>query len=577
MNAAPLIVNRWRAQTSDGLLERLRRELAGAVGFAAFVTFFINIAMLIVPLYSMIVYSRVMQSRSMDTLTMLSIVCVAGMVLYGALEFCRSLIFMAIADRLARRLSVSTLRAAISRSLSGDPAAGGQALRDLDALRLFVSGSSPVVCLDMLWTPLVVVVLYLLHPWYGHYGLLCAGMLFVLSVTNDLATREPLVAANAAAAAAQGELSAALRHRELIDGLGMLPEVARHWTGQQNKLLARSAAVTRLSTKFAVTAKTARLAMQAGVVGIGVILVVHHHASPGSMLGATLLVGRLLLPFEQLISAWRQWTAALASWQRVRDLLAGASARPRLAGPATVEGRLVLDRVSFAPMSVNAPIVSEVTLTIEPGEAVAIVGPSGSGKSTLARLIMGILIPTAGRVTLDGIPTSDWDRSELAKHVGYLAQSVGLLDGTILDNIARMETTETADAIEAASRAGVHDLIGRLPHGYATQVGDAGQALSGGARQRIALARALYGRPKLLVLDEPNANLDHDGEQALVKVIREVKASGAAVILITHRPSILAAVDRVVAFQAGGIAGIESATARPSLGTGRPGQAAGAR
>jgi ATP-binding cassette subfamily C protein len=191
---------------------------------------------------------------------------------------------------------------------------------------------------------------------------------------------------------------------------------------------------------------------------------------------------------------------------------------------------------------------------------------------------MGILTPTAGRVTLDGIPTSDWDRGELAKHVGYLAQSVGLLDGTILDNIARMESADTAPAIEAANRAGVHDLIGRLPDGYATHVRDAGQALSGGARQRIALARALYGQPKLLVLDEPNANLDHDGEQALVKVIREVKASGTAVLLITHRPSILAAVDRVVAFDAGCIARIEHATPRPSLSpAGRTDQAASAR
>jgi ATP-binding cassette subfamily C protein len=230
------------------------------------------------------------------------------------------------------------------------------------------------------------------------------------------------------------------------------------------------------------------------------------------------------------------------------------------------EGRLVVNKVSFMPTGLRMPIIKDLSLTIEPGEAVALVGPSGSGKSTLARLIMGILTPTSGEVSLDGIATADWERAQLAHHVGYLPQAVGILEGTILDNIARMQAADPAAAIEAARRAGVHELIGRLAEGYATQVGDAGQALSGGMRQRIALARALYGRPKLLVLDEPNANLDHDGEQTLLKVIREIRQSGAGVLLITHRPAILAAVDRVVTLESGSVSRIDSRATRGPLG-----------
>ena len=553
------------------LLSQLRRELGGAFAYAAMLTVFINVAMLFVPLYSIIIFDRVLQSKSYDTLTMLSIVCVVGMVLYGCLDFCRSMIFTVIGDRLTRGLNLSTLRAAIARSLSGEPSAAAQAVRDLDSLRTFASGASPIVSLDLILTPIVLVVLYMLHPWYGHYALFCAGVLFVLSIANDLTTRNSLIDANTAAANSLSDLSSALRQRELIDGLGMLPEIARHWMRRQNKVLAQAVVVSQRSTRFAVAAKTARLGMQAVGIAVGVILVIHNEASPGSLIGASILLGKLLLPFEQLITAWRQWISALASWRRMSDLLTTTPIRSEHLIAENVEGRLVLDRVSFAPPTASAPIIEEISLTIEPGEVVAIVGPSGSGKSTLARLVMGILQPTSGQVTLDGIPTSQWDRTELARHVGYLAQSVGLLDGTILDNIARMDVVDSAAAIDAANRAGVHDLIGRLRDGYGTNVGDSGQALSGGTRQRIALARALYGQPKLLVLDEPNANLDHEGEQTLVRVIRQVRASGTAVLLITHRPSILAAVDRVIGVERGRITRIEQAPTRPELAN--PGRA----
>jgi ATP-binding cassette subfamily C protein len=274
-------------------------------------------------------------------------------------------------------------------------------------------------------------------------------------------------------------------------------------------------------------------------------------ASPGSMMGSNLLIAKLLLPFEQLVSGWRQWMGALAAWHRVGDLLAGSPPSPDRAVRGDGGGGLVLDGVGFTPPGATRPLLSSLSLAIAPGEAVAIVGASGSGKSSLARLITGIFPPSEGSVRFDGVATAEWDRVAFGRCVGYLPQAISLLDGTILDNICRFGEDDPALAVAAARHAGVHDLIGRLPEGYSTWIGGAGYALSGGQQQRIALARALFGAPRLLVLDEPNANLDHAGEQALVASLTEAKSGGAAILLITHRPAVLAVVDRVLRLEDG--------------------------
>jgi len=537
--------------SAGDLLKRLRRELSVIFLIAGAITLFVNIGLLFVPIYDMILYDRLLQSKNMDTITLLTIGVAASMVIYGALEFCRASVFVVLADRLARRLNLPTLQAAMAKSLEGASSVAAQAMRDLNELRLFVSGTAATVPLDLIWTPALLVVLFLLHPAYGIFALLCAGALFLLSLITDLSTREDLIRANGETAKGLNDLSAALRHTELLDGMGMLPAVAKRWSRQQAATLDGLKRASHRNKAFATVAKTMRLAMQGGVIALGTILVLHGEASPGSMMGSNLLVAKLLQPFELLVAGWRQWTSALSAWRRVRDLVNGARPRSGHASPERIEGRLVIDNLSFTAPGTTTPILEKVSFAVEPGEAIGIVGSSGSGKSTLARLIVGIFAPSSGEIRLDGIATQSWDRAALGRQIGYLPQAIGLLEGTVLDNVARMQEGEPLHVIEAATEAGIHELIGRLPEGYSTRIGGAGYALSGGQQQRVALARALFGQPKVLILDEPNSNLDHSGEQSLVQTIETAKRDGAAILLITHRPNVLAAMDKIVVLENG--------------------------
>ena len=535
------------------------RQLVGAYAMAGLVTLFVNLGMLFVPIYDMILYDRVLQSRNMDTVVMLTIGLGVGMAVFGILEFCRSMLLVAMADRLARRLNIQTLRAALSQSLGGETTIAAQAMRDLNELRLFASSRHMAIPLDALWTPALVLVLFLLHPVYGIYGLICAGALFALSLIADFATREDMAAANADHAAALHELSAALRHGELLDGMGMLPDVARRWVRRQAGALYTLGRASKRNKRHTAIAKTGRMAMQGGVMAIGVLLVMRYEATPGSMMAANLLMARLLLPFEQLIAAWHQWVSAVGAGRRVRGLLQRQARPAAVPAPHVAEGRLVVDELGYTPGGRERPVLDEVSFVVEPGEVVGIVGPSGAGKSTLARLLVGIVAPSAGEVRLDGARMDRWDRGDCGRHVGYLPQSIGLLDGSILENVARMREADPGLAIEAAILAGVHDLIGRLPEGYATWIGGNGHALSGGQQQQVALARALYGSPRLVVLDEPNASLDHAGELALVEVVRELRRRRTTVVLITHRPHILAAADRIIELERGRVVDIRGA------------------
>ncbi|HVJ54323.1 MAG TPA: type I secretion system permease/ATPase [Aliidongia sp.] len=513
----------------------------------------VNLLMLLVPIYDLQIYDRVMTTRSVETLATLTIAVVVGMGVCAFFDYLRSLVFVIMSDRFSRKLTVVTLEAALAGSLKGSTAGASQAMRDLADIKSFIASPDVQIPLEFVWTPVYILLLFFLHPYFGLFGIACASFLMLLSWLTDALTRAKLAEANDSQVRAFAEISSTVRHAEAVEGMGMLPAIARRWQRRQIEVVERFNAPLRTVKLLAAITKSSRLLMAGMVIAIGALVIMANAASPGAIMAASLIVARTLSPFDRLISGWRRWVYIAGAYKRIHALLGGASAaRGSEPMPAT-DGRLSVDRLLFIPAQSTKPVIRGMSFTVEPGEVVGIIGPSAAGKSTLARLVSGLFEPSSGGIYLDGISTFLWERESFGQAVGYLPQSVSLMEGTVRENIARMTDADPRDVIAAARKAGVHEMIGRLPFGYETQVGDTGYSLSGGQRQRIALARALFGNPKLLILDEPNANLDGAGEQALLAAITAAKAMGTTVLLIAHRPSIIAVCDKVMVMKDGQI------------------------
>lgn len=537
----------------DSLVRELQRSFAGGLAYAAFLSLCVNLLLLTVPLFMMQVQERVIVSRSFDTLTMLLVIAVGALVLYGAIEFIRSLTFQAMASIFARRLNLPALEAAVSTSLEQGSAQATQAIRDLNDIRYFIASSSIATPLEAAWSPIFLAVLFAFHPIYGLVGVVSLIILLTLGVIADLLTRRVMKEANEAGVDSVNDVGASLRHAETIEAMGMLPALAKRWRGKQVAMIELLDLGTRRAKFIAALTRSSRMTMQLAIYATGATLIIRNEVSVGTLMAASILLGRLLAPFDSMINDWRAWVLAATAWKRIRDLLlTRTSQRQTIPTPAT-EGDLVIDRVVYAPPGAEQTVIKSISFSLSPGEVLGIVGPSGAGKSTLARLLVGVLKPNVGGVYLDGHNTYLWERGSFGEMVGYLPQSVSLLNGTIAENIARMRVPDPASVLEAARTAGVHELIGRLPLGYDTNVSDSDFKLSGGQRQRIGLARALYGSPRLLVLDEPNANLDAEGEQSLVRAINAARETGAMVVLIAHRPSVMQIVDKILVLREGRI------------------------
>lgn len=546
--AAAEILGGRRSPGQDAL-PGLRRSLVQGLLALGGLSLLCSLGVLSVPVFNMELFNRVLTTRNQSTLWTLLAglgICLAT---YAVLSGLRERALGLLADRLVARLSLPLLEVAAG-SASG-PASGMQALRDLETLRSFLAAPVCLAPFELVWTPLLLGTFLFMHWGYAALAASCTLLLCGLNLLGDAVTRRQMLAANEASTQAMRGVAGAMRSAEAVLAMGMLPAVARRWRKAQAVSLDASHAAMLRSRAVAAVARAARMGMTAAMVALGLILVLDGFASPGSMVAGNMILARLLQPFEQIASTRRAWVDALAAWRRVRDCLRDtvpvryAHALPR------PEGRLVVERLVHIPPGADRPVLRGVSFAIEPGEVLGIIGPAGGGKSTLLRLLLGMATPTAGGVFLDGHGTHLWAREDFARHVGYVPQAVSLVDGTVADNIARMQRPDLARVLEAARLVGVHEAIAGLPHGYATRIGGAGPTLSAGQRQRVALARALYGSPRLLVLDEPNAFLDAAGEAMLLGLLRRLRGEGVGTVVVTHRRSLVAAADKLLVLKDG--------------------------
>jgi len=525
-------------------LDDCRRSFWGVGLFSAVV----NLLMLAGPLYMLQVYDRVLSSQSVPTLIALTVFLVGAYLFQGLLELIRARVVVrgaALLDQhLDRHVHQAVVRLANAARGPGDHP---QPVRDLDQVRAFLTGPGPVAIVDLPWIPIFLVVCYLIHPWLGFASLAGALVLLGVTILTERASRGPAQALSLEGAARAGIAEASRRNSETIAAMAMTPALAARWARANDRYLGALWRVTDIVNALGTVSKVLRLLLQSLILGLGAYLVIQGELAIGAMIAASIMMGRALAPIETAIANWRGFVAARQSVARLADTLARA-------GVPAVDTALPAPRSSIAAESVAAfvpgrdkPVVARVNFMVDAGEALGIIGPSGSGKTTLVRTLIGAWPALAGAVRIDGAALNQWNPDALGRHVGYMAQTVELFDGSVAENIARMEVNpDPAAVIAAAADAGAHEMITRLPGGYDTRVGEAGSMLSAGQRQRIALARALYGRPFLIVLDEPNANLDTEGDQALEGALRAAKQRGAIVILVAHRPSALTVCDKVL-------------------------------
>ena len=516
----------------------------------------LNMLMLSVPLYMMQLYDRVLSTRNVDTLLVLTAMVAAALVVLGLLDALRGRIMARVGGWLDRELGGPVLSGAVADALRAGGGVSAQGLRDLATVRGYLGGPGVMPLFDSPWAPVFLVIIFLIHPLLGWIALGGAVALFVCAVLNDLATRKKLAEASGVSARALNAADAAIRNADAIAAMGMLPNLVRRWqeTGARGRLLLATA--TDASGSISAFAKVTRFGLQVAMLGVGAYLVILQEMTPGAMIAAAIILGRGLAPLEQLINSWRFFTGARTAYRRLKELAAratgGAGGTTTLPRPV---GRVDVEQVSYVPPGVREPVIRQASFHLDGGEVLGVVGPSGAGKTTLVRLIVGSLPPTAGHVRLDGADVRVWPDEDRGRYVGYLPQNVELFAGTVRDNIARLGEAGDEDVVAAAKLAGAHEMILRLPGGYDTLIGPGGVPISGGQHQRIGLARAVFGNPALLVLDEPNAHLDAEGEQALVEAVVGMREKGGTIILIAQRAGIMVQVDKMLVLQAGTVTG----------------------
>jgi ATP-binding cassette subfamily C protein EexD len=536
-------------------LEKALNLCKGAFLSAAGFSMIINFLMVVPSIYMLQVYDRVVPTSNQSTLLMLTLIMIVLFITLGALEWVRSQILVRVSTRLETLLNERLFHIAFKQSLySGGQRASSQALDDLTGLRQFMTGNGLFAFFDVPWMPVYIALMFVFHPWYGWAAVVTAIVLAIIAVVTEKTTGKILAEANNLAISGRGQLNRNLKNAEVIESMGMLGNIRKRWFNGALKVLELQAVASSRAGLLTSLSKIIRLSSQSLILGLGAYLVILHEITPGLMIAGSILLGRALAPIDLMIATWKGFISARSQYQRLNEMLKQNPVDQEKMTLPDPQGRLQVEAAVVVPPGAKLPAIKGISLSIEKGDTVGILGSSGAGKSTFARALLGIWPTTDGTIRLDGADIFTWNRQQLGNFIGYLPQDIELFDGTIGENIARFGAVDPEKVVEAAKMADVHELILRLPEGYDTFIGANGGNLSGGQRQRIGLARALYGNPILVVLDEPNSNLDEQGEKALENAIQKLKERKSTVIIITHRHNVLAKVDKLLILQDGALA-----------------------
>lgn len=510
-------------------------------------SFFINLLMFVGPLYMLQIYDRVLSSRNEMTLVMISSIAIAMLISYGLLEWIRSRLLVRAGLQFDEVIADPVFHRVVQQK-TAQPGSNAQvALGDIDKVREFMTGQGILAFFDAPWVPLFLALCFAFHPWLGLVATIGALIIFALALANEFTTRGALQDAGKASQGASHFVNTTMQNAEVIRALGMEKQLTKRWLKQHDDMLLHQAKASDRAGIIMSSSKFVRMSLQVAILGTGAYLAIQQLISPGIMIAASIVMGRALAPVEQAVSQWKQFVGARSAHHRLKQLFAAVSEQEERIQLPRPTGALSVDQLFAVVPGTRDTLLRGISFKVSPGDVLAIIGPSGSGKSSLVRHLVGAMSPAGGTVRLDGTELQHWDPDQLGQNMGYLPQDVKLFGGTVFENISRFEDQPNdEDVVAAATLSGAHEMIQTLGNGYETEVGDGGMYLSGGQRQRVGLARAVYQNPSVVVLDEPNSNLDSMGEKALTHCIQELKKAGTTVILVTHKANLLALSDKAL-------------------------------
>ncbi|WPL18680.1 Type I secretion system ATP-binding protein PrsD [Thiorhodovibrio winogradskyi] len=542
-------------KTPPGAVKQALLQCRGTVISAFFFSVLISLLMLAPILFMMQLYDRIIPSRSVPTLVVLFLLVVFLLAIMGLLMWVRTVMMFRVSARLDSLISERIFNAMVDFARRSPGKETTQPMEDLTTLRMFLGSATLVSFFDLPLVPVFLTIIFLFHPLLGFLTLGGAVILFIIALINEMISREPAMLASEQAIRERQALAANLRNVEVMEAMGMRNSIFARWRNQHTQTIGWQAIQSEHGSVPDTLSRALTALLRPIILAAAGYLAIQQLITPGVIIAAAILSGKTVGPIGQVIGNWKSFLGARASYDRLHHLLETMPEQPRRLSMPIPTGRLQLHGVFARPPGTEKPVLRGISLDLEPGEALGVVGPSAAGKSTLARVILGVWPALSGSVRLDGVEVSLYNRDELGRHLGYLPQDTELFAGTIAENIARFQQMDDALVVHAAQRAHIHDLIGQLPDGYNTLIGPGGVGLSGGQRQRIALARALYDAPRLVILDEPNASLDDRGESALFAALAEMRDIGCTVVVISHRPNLLKAVDKVLVLKEGQVEG----------------------